>query len=78
MTPLNRAFALAQMNDIPMLVSQDLNFNMSGAFNVSLDVDRSILKSVQGLGLGEFEVCREFIFVADYATNRPIASKARR
>ena len=37
MTPLNRAVALVQMQDVSVLVAEDLNFDMLGAADIALE-----------------------------------------
>src|SRR5262245_49108989 len=49
MTSLNRAFALENMNDVPVRVPQDLKFDMTRASDVFLDEDPIVTEGLAGL-----------------------------
>ena len=42
MTPLNRAFALEQMDDVAVMIGEDLEFDMTRPLDQSLDVERAV------------------------------------
>ena len=52
MTALDRAFAFAEVNDIAVFVGENLNLDVPGPFNVSFDIDGTILKRIESFGLG--------------------------
>src|SRR5437763_1106678 len=59
MAALNRAVALAQVNDVPVLVGQDLDLDVARALDVFLHVDARGLERGLRLGLGREEPVHE-------------------
>ena len=51
-TPLDRTFPFKEMNAVSVPISEDLNFDMSRSFDVSLDIDALIPKIPPGLAAG--------------------------
>ncbi len=48
--PLHRTFALAEVNDVPMCVGEDLHLDMPGPVEIFLDVNALIAKGVERFG----------------------------
>src|SRR5580704_6277993 len=46
MPSLHRAFALAEVNDVPMCIREDLHLDMPGTVEIFLDVNTLIAKGV--------------------------------
>src|SRR5688572_10283313 len=44
MAALNRTLALSEVNTVAVLVRQNLNFDVSGPFDVSFDVDAAVVE----------------------------------
>src|SRR4030095_1750417 len=52
MTSLNRALPLEEMDQMPVVVSKDLNFNMARSLDVLLQKQRRIAKSLLAFAAG--------------------------
>src|SRR5688572_11008710 len=62
MASLDRAFPLAQMDTITMLIRKHLYLNMPGAFYISFNINGAVLKRSKGLVLSCLEINLEFTF----------------
>ncbi len=58
---LDRAFALAEIDDIAVLVAEHLDFDVAGIDDEFLDEDAIVAERRQGLGLGAREAFRDFL-----------------
>src|SRR4051812_37599403 len=67
MTALQRAFALAQVNHVAVLVAQHLNFNVARLFNQLLNINFAALEGALGLACGLTDGRLEFGFGIDTA-----------
>ena len=74
MPPLNRALALAQAHDIPVLVGQHLKLDVPRMLDVLLHVKIAVAKGSGGLGLRRLEKTGQFFFVAHDAHASSAAS----
>jgi hypothetical protein len=45
MPPLNRAFALAEVNHVTVFVRQNLNLDMAWTLDVALDINAAVFES---------------------------------
>ena len=63
MPSLDRAFAFAQMDHVSVFIGQHLYLNVSRPLDISFDINRAVLKRVQRLGLGEFQIAVKFAFL---------------
>ena len=55
MAPLNRAFALAQRDDVAVMIAEDLNLDMARTSEIFLEKDAAIAEGRLGLARGGFE-----------------------
>ena len=62
---LDRAFAFAEMNHIAVFVGQNLYLYVPRTLDITLDINGTIFKRHEGLGLSEFEVCGEIVLRSD-------------
>src|SRR5262245_44306168 len=60
MTPLQGTVALAKMDGVPLAVTEHLNLDVAGAFEIFLDIDRVIAEGGLGLGAGGRKRGRQF------------------
>src|SRR5437588_5344726 len=67
MPPLNRAFALAEIDTVAVLVRHHLNLDVTRAVDVTLDVHVAILESSGRFGRSSFQRVAEFSFGMDDA-----------
>ena len=50
MTALDRAFALAEMNDVAVIVGEHLNLDMARPLDIAFEIDAAVLESRLGFG----------------------------
>src|SRR4051812_22456337 len=74
MAALNCAFALAQVHALTMLVCQYLYLDVTGAFDITFDVNVTVLKSSFCLGRGSFQGLSHLGFRTD--NSHPAATAA--
>src|SRR5215212_2996421 len=67
MPTLNGTFAFAEVNAVPVFIGQDLNLNVPRTLDVTLDIDRTVLKSGESFCLRRFELPKQLIFRPDDA-----------
>ncbi len=67
MTPLNRALALTQVNDVPVVVAEDLELDVARILEVLLDVDVTDTERRFSLALGGLEGLAQLAHVPDDA-----------
>jgi hypothetical protein len=65
-TTLHRAVTFAQVNSVPVLVRQDLNFDVAGILQVLFHVNRRIAKRSTCLGLGHLYRVDESSFCVNH------------
>ena len=63
MAPLDRAFALAQIDDIAMLIAEHLDFDMARLLNKFLDEHPIITETGQAFTLGRFETVAHILLI---------------
>src|SRR5690606_11037322 len=61
---LDRAVALAEVDDVAVRVAEDLELDVARPLEVLLDVDRAVAERAERLGAGELEAAREIVGVA--------------
>lgn len=64
-TTLDRAITLEEVDDVPLAVSEDLDFDVPWAFKETLNEDGSIAESGLGLGNGTAEGIGKFSLLTD-------------
>ena len=74
MTALQRAFALAQIDDIAEAIAQHLNFDMTRLLNVLLDEHPFIAEGGTGFVGGAFEAVAAFVVIP--GNPHPLAAAA--
>src|SRR5690349_8345716 len=76
MAPLDRAFTLAEMDHVAMIVGKDLDLDMSRTFDCFFQIERGIAKGRGSLRLSSFK-CRTKILLAGDESHA-LASATRR
>ena len=74
MAALNRAVALAEVNDIAMLVGENLKFDVMGPLDVFLEKHFAIAECGKGLTPGRFHMREQFFTAADDPEASPPAT----
>src|SRR5690606_9874380 len=74
MTTLHRAVPLPEEHAVAGLVEEDLGFDMAGAFQVTLDIDRRIAKVGVGFTTGSLEAFLQLGGVSDNPETFPTAT----
>src|SRR5262245_36810955 len=74
MPPLNRAFALPQMDDIAVMIPDDLELDVAGTFQILLDVHVTVAESRLGLALRGPQGVRQLAGGADNPHTAPSPS----
>ena len=77
MAPLDGAFALAQVNDVPFAVAQHLNLHMAGLDDELLQIDVGPSEGRLGLAARRIELALE-VFLALHHTHAASAASGRR
>ena len=67
MSPLNSAIALIHVHVIAMLVTENLDLNVTGVFDILLNNHMIIIKSFHGFSFGSVELVHKFSLI----TNNP-------
>src|SRR5438132_332534 len=77
MAALNRAVALAEVNDIAVLVGENLKFNVMGPLDVFLEKYFAIAECGKGLAAGRFHMREQLFAAADDPEASPAAVPSR-
>jgi hypothetical protein len=76
MPALNRALALAEVDEVALRVGEDLNLDVARALDGALDVDRGVAEGRSRFGARRLEGRRQLFFRSDEA--HALAAAARR
>ncbi len=77
MTALHGTFALSQVDDVSVIITQNLNFNVARVFNILFDINAAVFECDFGFGASSLVSAGQFRAVASDTHSSPAASGCR-